>query len=167
MNTTVRYPLTLYYDAACPVCALEMDHLRARDTHGRLVLIDIAEPGFDAAAHGATLQAMDAQIHARHADGRWSIGVEALRFAYDAVGLGWLWRPTGWPLLEPLADHAYRLFARHRRAISGRAAPLIDAIRARRAAAAVCRMQACRDGACAHDAAAMPRDPFDRAGRPS
>ena len=25
------YPLTLFYDAGCPVCALEMDHLRARN----------------------------------------------------------------------------------------------------------------------------------------
>jgi len=145
------YPLTLYYDAACPVCALEMDHLRERDRHGRLVLVDIAAPGFDAAAHGATLQAMDAQLHARRADGSWAIGVEALRLAYAAVGLGWLWRPTAWPLLEPLAAWSYRGFARHRRAISGRAAPLIDALRRVRAARALRRMQACRDGACAHE----------------
>ena len=26
------YPLTLFYDAACPVCSLEMDHLRERCT---------------------------------------------------------------------------------------------------------------------------------------
>ena len=150
MNTTL-YPLSLYYDAACPVCALEMDHLRERDRHGRLVFIDIAAPGFDAAEHGTTFQAMDAQLHARRADGSWAIGVEALRLAYAAVGLGWLWRPTGWPVLEPLAASAYRLFARHRRAISGRAAPLIDALRAARAARTLRRMQACRDGACAHD----------------
>ena len=43
------YPLTLYYDGACPVCALEMDHLRSRDAAARLVFVDIAAPGFDPA----------------------------------------------------------------------------------------------------------------------
>lgn len=47
------YPLTLLDDAACPVCALEMDHLRSRNTAGRLVFVNIAAPGFDAAAFGA------------------------------------------------------------------------------------------------------------------
>ena len=46
------YPLTLLYDADCPVCSLEMDNLRARDAEGRLVFVDIAAPGFDAGRHG-------------------------------------------------------------------------------------------------------------------
>jgi predicted DCC family thiol-disulfide oxidoreductase YuxK len=32
----------LFYDAACPVCALEMDHLRERCHDGRLRFVDIA-----------------------------------------------------------------------------------------------------------------------------
>ena len=30
------YPLTLLYDGACPVCSLEMEHLRARNANGKL-----------------------------------------------------------------------------------------------------------------------------------
>src|SRR5690349_8132901 len=134
------YPLTLLYDANCPVCALEMDHLRARNDAGRLAFVDISAPGFDPAPYGASLDAMDAEIHALCADGRVIHGVEVLRLAYAAVGLGWVLRPTGWPPLRALSDVGYRLFARHRRRISRVAAPLIDAIRSARAARMATRM---------------------------
>lgn len=142
------YPLTLLYDAACPVCALEMDHLRERDHARRLVFIDITAPGFDAAAYGATHAELDAEIHGLCADGRLLCGLEVLRLAYAAVGLGWVLRPTGAAPLRPLFDLGYRVFARHRQRLSRAAAPLINALRRHRARATVMRMQACKDGVC-------------------
>lgn len=150
------FPLTLYYDAQCPVCALEMDHLRERDVARRLVFVDIGAPGFDPAQCGSTLAAMNAEIHARRADGSTLKGVEVLRLAYEAVGLGWVLRATAWPPLRPAFDAGYRFFARHRHAISAAGAPLIHAlrgVRARRAARALERMHACRDGVCFRDGA--------------
>lgn len=148
------YPLTLFYDAACPVCSLEMDHLRERDVAGRLVFVDIGTPGFDAAAHGATLQAMNAEIHARRPDGSMLKGVEVLRLAYDAVGLGWVLRASAWPPLKPAFDLAYRGFARHRIAISRAAAPLIRSLRNLRARRTMRRMRECSAGACVTNHAA-------------
>lgn len=142
------YPLILLYDAACPVCSLEMDHLRERNTLGHLAFIDIAAAGFDAAHHGTTLAELQAQIHGVRPDGSHLIGLAALRAAYDAVGLGWVLKPTTWGPLAPLADAGYRVFARHRQRISRAAAPFIAAlrtVRARRTAAAMVRCQA---GAC-------------------
>jgi predicted DCC family thiol-disulfide oxidoreductase YuxK len=150
MKTTTTYPLTLYYDAGCPVCALEMDHLRERDRQGRLRFVDISAPEFDAAALGVPFAELDAAIHAQRPDGTWLQGVQVLRLAYGAVGLGWVFTPAGWAPLSPLAERAYRLFARHRRRISRVAAPLIEAIRASRARRTHARMRACADGACAH-----------------
>ena len=142
------YPLTLFYDGGCAVCSLEMDHLRARCRDGRLVFVDIAAPGFDPAVAGTTHAALDAEIHGLAADGTLLRGVEVLRLAYEAAGLGIVLRPTAWAPLAPLADAGYRLFARHRRRISRVAAPLIDAIRATRARRVAAQMRACRDGAC-------------------
>lgn len=139
------YPLTLLYDASCPVCALEMDHLRDRNDAGRLAFVDIGAPGFDPAHYGATLAAMNAQIHGVLPDGTLLQGVEVLRLAYAAVGLGWVLRPTGWAPLRPLFDAAYRAFAQHRQGISRLGAPLIHALAAQRAAR---RMRQCADGAC-------------------
>ena len=145
---TTAYPLTLLYDAQCPVCSLEMDHLRERCQDGRLLFVDIAQPGFDAAAYGLTLEALDAEIHAIRPDGSVFKGVEVLRLAYAAAGLGWVLRPTGWAPLRPAFDWGYLLFARHRRRISAAAAPLIDVIRAQRARRVAKAMRECRAGAC-------------------
>ncbi|XVJ70585.1 MAG: DUF393 domain-containing protein [Rhizobacter sp.] len=143
------YPLTLLYDANCPVCSLEMDHLRERDTAGRLVFVNMAEVGFDPSVYGVSLEDMNAVIHAMQADGRVLRGVEVLRLAYAAVNLGWVMRPTGWPLLRPAFDMGYRLFAKHRLRISAAIGPLITAVRDRRAKNKAQRMasqmQECKD----------------------
>lgn len=143
------YPLTLLYDANCPVCSLEMDHLRERNTAGRLVFVNITEVGFDASAYGASLADMNAVIHGVQPDGRLLRGVEVLRLAYGAVGLGWVMRPTGWPLLRPAFDLGYRWFAQHRMRISAVFGPVITAVRHRRqkhkAQRMVRQMQECKD----------------------
>jgi predicted DCC family thiol-disulfide oxidoreductase YuxK len=112
------YPLTLLYDGACPICQTEMDRLAQRDSLRRLVFVDIAQPGFDAAAYGATLDDMQRLIHAVRADGTLVVGVEVLRLAYAAVGLGLLFAPTALPRLRPWFERAYALFARNRYRVS-------------------------------------------------
>jgi len=127
------YPLTIFYDASCPVCALEMDQLGARDAAGRLVLVDMSAPGFDAGCHGLTHAKLDAAIHAVRPDGTVVRGMAVLRLAYAAAGLGWLLRPSAFGPLRPAFDAAYRVFARHRKSISRVLGPAIEAVRARRA----------------------------------
>jgi len=151
------YPLTLLYDAQCAVCSLEMDHLRSRNHEGKLQFVDIAAPGFDPAPYGATLAAMNAEIHARRADGQVIHGVQVLRLAYEAVGLGWVFRPTAWAPLRVLSEAGYRAFARHRQPISSAAAPLINAVREYRARRMAMRMRECAGGAC--DVAGNDRRP--------
>jgi len=142
------YPLTLLYDAQCAVCSLEMDHLRSRNHEGKLQFVDITEPGFDPAPYGATLAAMNAEIHARRADGQVISGVQVLRLAYEAVGLGWVFRPTAWAPLRAFSEAGYRVFARHRQPISRVAAPLINLLREGRARRLAKRMRECAAGAC-------------------
>ena len=137
--------LTLLYDAACPVCALEMDHLRARSHDGRLAFVDIGAAGFDAAAYGVTPAALNARIHGVLPDGSLLLGMPALRLAYATAGLGWVLAPTGWAPLRPLFDAAYAVFARHRQAFSRLAAPGIVALRSWRMAR---QRRACASGAC-------------------
>ncbi|NJM44641.1 MAG: DUF393 domain-containing protein [Brachymonas sp.] len=146
MNTnTNTYPLTLLYDGACPVCMLEMDNLKARNHEGLLRFIDISVPGFDAEPYGASLTAMNALIHAQRPDGSLVIGVEVFRLAYGAVGLGRFTHFTAWPVLKPLVDFAYLIFARNRMLASRIAMPFITWLAARRA---MRRSQACQTDAC-------------------
>ncbi|MEO5883282.1 MAG: DUF393 domain-containing protein [Caldimonas sp.] len=130
---TTDYPLKVFYDASCAVCALEMDNLGASDGDGRLVLVDMSAPGFDATCHGLDPAELDAAIHAVRPDGSVVRGMAVLRLAYAAAGLGWLLRPSAWGPLRPAFDAAYRVFAGHRKAISRTLAPAIEALRVRRA----------------------------------
>ena len=117
--------LTIFCDASCPVCALEVDLLRCRDRGGRLRWVDISAPGFDASAHGFTHRELDAVIHGVRSDGSVVRGLDVLRLAYGAAGLGWLVAATRQPWLRAPSDVAYRLFARHRHAISRVLAPVL------------------------------------------
>ena len=126
------YPLKVFYDASCPVCALEIDQLRSRDRAGWLQLVDMSAPDFDAACHGFAAADLDAAIHAVRPDGSVVRGMEVLRLAYAAAGLGWLLRPTAAGPLRPAFDAAYRAFARNRHSISRALAPAIRALRSQR-----------------------------------
>jgi len=123
------YPLTLYYDGVCPVCNLEMDNLKARNQDGMLRFVDISVPFFDPAPLGVSLKALNELIHARQADGTLVVGVEVFRLAYGAVGLGRWFAPTALPVLKPLADAAYAVFARNRYGFSRATMPVLEWLR--------------------------------------
>lgn len=112
---------TILIDGDCPLCKREAGMLRRMDRgRGRLALVDIANPDFDPARYGKSMDDVMGRIHGVTKDGRVIEGVEVFRQAYDAVGWGWLLTWTRWPLFRPLADAAYRFFATHRLRFTGR-----------------------------------------------
>lgn len=114
-------PFTFLFDGECPLCAREVRLLRRLDRgRGRLLMEDIAAPGFDAGVYGLDPETVMARIHGVLPDGTVIEGVEVFRRAYAAVGLGWLLAPTRWPGLRGLSDWAYRVFARNRLRWTGR-----------------------------------------------
>jgi predicted DCC family thiol-disulfide oxidoreductase YuxK len=115
------WQITVLYDGDCPLCTREIEMLRRRDPTGRAARFeDISAPEFDASRYGTTHEALMARIHGVLPDGTLVEGVEVFRRVYAAVGLGWLVAPTGWPLLRPVFDAAYRWFARNRLRLTGR-----------------------------------------------
>lgn len=121
MSRLLRYPLTVFYDASCPLCVREMEALRARDRHGRLELVDCSAADFDdegLLAEGITREKLMRLLHVRDAHGRWLVGVAGLEAAYRAVGrerVAGLW---GSRRLHPLLRPFYGWVARHRQALS-------------------------------------------------
>ena len=91
-----------------------MAWLFVKNKFGRLGFQDINDAGFDPALYGKTFAELMAEIHGVYPDGRITKGMSVFRATYSAVGLGWLLAPTGWPLLKPLFDLLYRLFAKYR-----------------------------------------------------
>jgi len=119
----VQTPFTILIDGDCPLCRREAAFLARLDgSRGRLRMIDIAAPGFDAGQYGRTHAELMGTIHGILADGTLVTGMEVFRRAYGAVSPWWaaIWAPTGWPLLRPLFDALYRVFARHRLRLTGR-----------------------------------------------
>ncbi len=112
---------TILIDGDCPLCRHEARLLSKLDRgRGRLRLVDIALPEFDASVYGRTQDDVMGSIHGVTAEGRVVEGVEVFRRAYRAVGWGWLLSWTGWPLVRPIVDGVYRVFARIRLRLPGR-----------------------------------------------
>jgi predicted DCC family thiol-disulfide oxidoreductase YuxK len=106
--------ISVLYDGACPFCVRDVRFMKRHDRAHRLELVDIAAPGFDASAYGLSAAAVSARFHVVRADGTAVSGMEAFRVAFGAIGKGALVAPTGWPVLRPLFDLLYTLFARNR-----------------------------------------------------
>jgi predicted DCC family thiol-disulfide oxidoreductase YuxK len=116
-----NWQIKLFFDGQCPLCAREQRFLERLDRgRGRLAFEDITDPSFDPADYGLTEQEVHDQIHGVLPNDRVVRGLEVFRRAYAAVGYGWLLAPTKWPVIKPIADKAYQLFARNRLRLTGR-----------------------------------------------
>ncbi|MBS0450214.1 MAG: DUF393 domain-containing protein [Proteobacteria bacterium] len=140
------YPLTLYYDGSCRLCSAEIHNLKARDTTGRLALVDCSPEGFTDGP--APREALMNAIHAVDAAGRVYVGIDTFRAAYAAAGLPWVRTMLGLPLLSGMARRAYPVLVRHRYRLPGW---LIGPLFERAARRAQRQSAACRDGACSLD----------------
>ena len=116
--------LTILYDGACPLCLREVRFLQGRDRQAqRLAFVDIDAPTYDPGRYaGISYRDAMGRIHAIDGDGTVLRDVAVFRRAYELIGLGWLYAPTGWPLVGSLAEAAYRLWARLRLPVTGRPA---------------------------------------------
>lgn len=110
------YNFTMFYDGACPLCSREAKLLMKRDKNKKIRFIDTASPDFDPTNYGISTDP-DRLIHGMMKDGTIVRGVEVFRQVYKELGLGWLLAPTGWPILKPIFDYLYLIFAKNRIAI--------------------------------------------------
>lgn len=121
MKRPIRYPLTVFYDASCPMCATEMQALRERDCHGRLELVDCSAADFDDTgflAAGVNRQDLMTLIHAHDAYGRWLVGPDCFAAVYGAVGLKTPAAMWSAPRLRPFWNVLYPWVARNRQRLS-------------------------------------------------
>ena len=117
----IRYPLAVFYDASCPMCASEMQALKERDREAKLELVDCSAPDFDEtvlAGTGITRADLMARIHARDAHGRWLVALDVFEATYRAAGLERAARLWGARGTRPVLDPLYRWVARRRQLLS-------------------------------------------------
>jgi len=115
-DPALRYPLTVYYDASCPLCTAELETLKARDEDGLLHLVDCSKGVV--AFEDVTQEQMMARIHARDATGRWLRGMDVFAAVYRAAGLWTFARLYASRWLRPLFDRLYPWIADNRQMLS-------------------------------------------------
>lgn len=119
MPVAPAYPLQIFFDGSCSVCAAEMDVYRRKEKSGRLLFVDISAPGFDPSPYGIPLDAFLYEMHAIDREGRVYRGVEAFRSIWLAFPATTRYRLlsglVSLPGVNALARLAYRCFARIRR----------------------------------------------------
>jgi predicted DCC family thiol-disulfide oxidoreductase YuxK len=115
-----QYPLTVFFDGACPICAREIALMKRLDRRRQLDFCDFSAQEYDVACRGFLTEDLGTVIHARWADGSVITGVDVFRAMWEAVGLGFLARFSRLALVEPLVLNAYAWFARNRLRLTGR-----------------------------------------------
>jgi len=111
------FPLTIFYDGSCIVCATEMAHYRKKSHGGRLIFVDISAPDFEPERYGRSLQEFMTRMHVMDAEGAVYRGVDAFPVIWQAFP-DLIYRLMGkfirLPVIHPLARIGYALFARFR-----------------------------------------------------
>ncbi|MEM6449254.1 MAG: DCC1-like thiol-disulfide oxidoreductase family protein [Cyanobacteria bacterium P01_D01_bin.105] len=134
-----QWQLNLLYDGDCPLCLREVNFLQKKDAgRGLIKFTDIADINYDSSVNGGVdFETAMGRIHAVRADGTLVKNVAVFQEVYDALGIGWLYAPTKWPVISAVVSQLYDWWADKRLAVTGRAS-LADVIAEREQKIAAC-----------------------------
>jgi len=124
------YPLEIFYDGSCLVCATEIETYRRNNPQGRLAFIDIRGDDFSAATYGKPLEDFLSKLHVRDAEGNFATGVDAFLLIWQVYPSGSRYRllaaVIGLPGIKLLARWGYAIFARYRHLLPKRKSDCAD-----------------------------------------
>lgn len=113
--------LTVYYDAACPLCRREVSWYQRLDRAGRIAWADVAASADTLAAHGITRADALARIHARRPDGHLISGAAVFVAIWRHLpGFKLIAPIAGWRPVLAVLERAYAWFAARRNRLTGR-----------------------------------------------
>lgn len=110
----------VFFDGACPLCSREIALLRAWVPPGQVRFTDLMDDQFELEPGGPSHDDLMAEIHGRHANGRWVTGVEVFRILYAAAGWKRCVAISRLPGIRNLLNVAYAWFAKNRLRLTGR-----------------------------------------------
>jgi len=115
MLLTPEFPIRVFYDGSCSICARKVEHYGRQDQAKRLTLVDISAQGFDPTPFGITQREFMYQMHVIDLNGRVYRGVDALWAIWQAFPSstlpGFFGKLISLPVLNPIARRGYRIFA--------------------------------------------------------
>ncbi len=137
-----NWKVNLLYDGDCPLCLREVSFLQKKDAgRGLVKFTDIADLNYRAEENGGVdFETAMGRIHAVLADGTVVKNVEVFQQTYDVLGIGWIYAATKWPVIGPIVNKVYDLWADKRLAVTGRAS-LAEVVAEREAKLAACDIE--------------------------
>ncbi|XP_016104106.1 uncharacterized protein At5g50100, mitochondrial-like [Sinocyclocheilus grahami] len=114
--------IRVLYDGECPICVKEISLLQflERNRTGKVDFVDISLPAYDGSKYGVSYEMAMEEMTVIDEKNTIHRGVPAFTVMYSAVGLGWLGTFISLPLVRPIMDRAYGVFARNRLKWTGR-----------------------------------------------
>ena len=139
----LSWKVKLLYDGDCPLCMREVRFLQKKDQGRGLVnLVDIADNNYNPDEHcDIDYRSAMGRIHAILPDGSILRDLEAFRYVYEVLGMGWVYAVTKLPLIGKIANLVYSIWAKLRLRLTGR--PEIETIIAQRKAQGKCDSFVC------------------------
>ena len=118
MKQQPEFPIRIFYDGACIVCATEIEHYLRKDRDGRLVAMDISSPDFDPDEYHIPLADFMYELHVIDRSGTIYRGVESFWAIWQAfpasTEYGLMGTIVTAPVLNQIARLLYQGFARIR-----------------------------------------------------
>ena len=113
-----HFPIEIFYDGACAVCAAEIEHYLRQDRDGQLIARDISSPDFVPEEYQISLADFRHELHVIDRGGHIYRGVAAFWAIWqafpNAISYRFMSMIITAPLLNPVARLLYRGFARIR-----------------------------------------------------
>lgn len=120
--TSTSWKIKLLYDGECPLCLREVNFLQKRDAgRGLIAFVNISDINYRPEDHGGiSFEAAMGRIHGLLPDGTIIQNLEVFYQIYQLLGLGWIYAPTRWPLIGPVMNTLYQIWADWRLKLTGR-----------------------------------------------
>ncbi|GGI82645.1 redox protein [Shewanella hanedai] len=109
--------LTIFYDAKCPLCLTEMEHLKLFDKDNLITLVDLHQQDFKIRYPEIEFAKAMAILHGTY-EGKQLLGLAVTHRAWTLVGKGFWVAPLNWPIIKTLSHWLYLGLAKYRHQIS-------------------------------------------------
>ena len=117
----MKNKLIFLFDGGCPLCIRETNFLQKKDVLNKINFIDISKKEYDPVffKNISYAEAMS-NLHGILENGNIIKGVDVLAYAYELIGLGWVYYPLKIKFFAPILRLFYGYWAKYRLQITGR-----------------------------------------------
>ena len=113
--------LIFLFDGGCPLCLRETKFLKGKDKLNKIDFVDINNVNYNPILFKdiSYAEAMST-LHGILENGIIIKGLDVLAYAYELIGLGWVYYPLKIEFLAPVLRLFYKYWAKYRLKITGR-----------------------------------------------